>query len=581
MVTAEIMSLVTACRSFPDPPQPEITREHILLAIETIFEGQTDIGVIEGPEGIGKTILLSQFARRHPHNTFSLFIRPTGWWAYDPDHVRFDLCNQFSWALNQEEIRESTEVDDSYFRRASYHLARRAASRKERFYFVIDGLDQIPPEHAQFRRVILDMLPLGQKSFRFILSGDLSVLSADIPRGLEIKPQALSPFALDDTVKYFAGFDVDRQLIEEMYRTCKGNPGFLGSIRRLLQSGIDANTVADEMHRKLPRLFELEWAVVNSLDESHKLLLALLAHDPREHSATGLSTLLGQDVLQIRDFFRSLSFIALDVEKDSVRFISEPFRKFAAEQLKLLKQPANDLLINHLLQTPDSDDAIMYLPGYLQQSERLGEILSYLSPQFFTEMLERSQSLSVVQQRAELGVNAARQLGKDPDLMRFSLQQSVLAELDEVTLWRSEIAARMALNDRVSAVALAQGAVVRENRLHLLAIIARIETQDGSAPSPELVDNIRHLYQQLDPAVLGGKALEIATELIHSVPDLAIELVEKATSAGELDYAFALLAVVSTGNLREAESSEGLSEQLRSRIKDPKVLRLSTEASLV
>ena len=74
MSEVEVMDLTVVCRSFPVSPHPEIHREHFLDTIDKIFEGDTILVVVEGVDGIGKTTLLAQYAKRHPNHALSLFI---------------------------------------------------------------------------------------------------------------------------------------------------------------------------------------------------------------------------------------------------------------------------------------------------------------------------------------------------------------------------------------------------------------------------------------------------------------------------------------------------------------------------
>jgi hypothetical protein len=75
-------------------------------------------------------------------------------------------------------------------------------------------------------------------------------------------------------------------------------------------------------------------------------------------------------------------------------------------------------------------------------------------------MLEFSQSPSPVQQKTDLGLSTALELRRDGDLMRFGLQQAAMAEIGGAEVWRSEIEARMALNDYDSALTLAQSTIL-------------------------------------------------------------------------------------------------------------------------
>jgi hypothetical protein len=125
---------------------------------------------------------------------------------------------------------------------------------------------------------------------------------------------------------------------------------------------------------------------------------------------------------------------------------------------------------------------------------------------FADEPLERHQSLVPLQQMASLGVEAAQQLERDGDLTRFSLQKAVMIEVGKAVIWRSEVAAYMALDDYTAALALAQGTSLKEDRLHLLAVIVKAKRKQGLAAEPELVEQIHQLYQQIDHATLGEHA---------------------------------------------------------------------------
>jgi ATP/maltotriose-dependent transcriptional regulator MalT len=72
----EVMDLTTVCHSFPRLPERMISRDNIIDVLERMFDGGIELVSVEGEDGLGKTTLLAQFAKCHPHNTFSVFIRP-------------------------------------------------------------------------------------------------------------------------------------------------------------------------------------------------------------------------------------------------------------------------------------------------------------------------------------------------------------------------------------------------------------------------------------------------------------------------------------------------------------------------
>ena len=168
MSKTEVMDLTTVCQSFPRLVHPQIERDNILDTIDMMFAGEAQVIVVEGPEGIGKTTLLAQFARRHPKNAISLFIKPTSHWAYDPGILKRDLCNQIHWILHQEELRPSEIITDDMF---NYYIGALLFKARWGIYFVVDGLHEIPQENEQVCEIILDMLPWGMPGCRFLFAG--------------------------------------------------------------------------------------------------------------------------------------------------------------------------------------------------------------------------------------------------------------------------------------------------------------------------------------------------------------------------------------------------------------------------
>jgi len=131
---------------------------------------------------------------------------------------------------------------------------------------------------------------------------------------------------------------------------------------------------------------------------------------------------------------------------------------------------------------------------------------------------------------------------------------------------------------------LAQGATRLEDRLHLLAAVARTRREQGLPIGPELEEQISELHRTVDYASLGTRAESIAGDLAHTNIELAIEAVDKATQASkdenELDWSLAKLAIQASIPQTSAVSRPGLRD-ITARIKDPLARRLSTEATLV
>jgi hypothetical protein len=578
----EIMDLTKISQNFPEYKNDEIERENFLNTITTAYEGDNNVIVLETKEGIGKTTLLAQFVRRNPTTAISLFTRPSSAYAYDPGVIRLDLCNQIHWILFQTEVKNPEVVDSAYMNNRLFELHRRAKRRRETIYFVIDGLDEIPAENEFILKSILDMLPIGLPGFTFLFSAQDGILSKTLSeRKIKVKPLTLSGFSFDEASKYLKELNLNVDQLREIYHISKTSPGDLSNIKRIIQSGFSI----DDLPQKLPEFFKIEWSKIDMENQDVIKLLAVTAHDQKEHSISELSDILQIDQKKIESMIEGISFIEVDPNKGLVKYVSLTYKKSVSQELKNYKEVANDLLIDYFLRDPSSEQSLQYLPGYLNKANRLGEIINYLSPSNFSSLINYSKSLSIVLQKADLGVDVSKLLKRDGDLMRFTINKSTIAENEGTKVWYSEVKARMALNDYDSAIALSQGTLLHEDRLHLLCIISRIQREKEMYIDPALNEQIQYLYDKVDPVTLGKRATEIATELIYSHPDLAIDLIEKSTKSEEngkaIDLAFATLSVAALKANTESSHLDVTIESIKSKIKNPEAKRFLNAASLL
>ena len=580
----QIMDLVTISNNFPEIKEQEISRDNIINTIETIYQKDYKIILLEGNEGIGKTTLCAQFARKYPNNAFSLFIQPTSQYLYDPDFLIFDLCNQVSWIVEKKIIHTVEDANIKVLRNNIYILSRIAKANKEKYYFIIDGLDEIPDESNQCKEIILDLLPFGMSNFYFLLTSQLSSVLGlyleDNRKGKLTKTLPLTGFTLDETKKYLKDLNLDSSSIEEIHHTSRGIPGTLASIRRILQSGISLNDF--ELTDEIADYFEIEWRKTNDEDKNEKELLAILAHDRSSCRLEDLVEFMGIDEEQIIDICNNLDFLV--VEKGTVSFISESFRKFAVKKLLHMKDEIINKQIMRMLEKPTSDRSLRFLPSYLEMAQRYEDILAITSDDFLKNAIGITQSLCPIKKNIDIAIRAASGIMRYGDLLKFSLEKSMISQLDFTDVLSSEIEAQMSLGNHDLAIQLANGCYLKEDRLHMLAIIAKIIKQDGSIPE-SLVEQIKNIYSQIDIKNLGRKAMDIATDLIHSCPNLALELVEKSICENNetvsLDLAFTKLSLAAIESSRDYKFTEDFLDRISPHIKNPDIKKFFQGASIL
>lgn len=71
----------------------EIAMDLYLNQIYSAFNASRTTIFIEGPSGTGKTVVLSQFSRMYPNQTFSFFIGED-YWTSNPEAFLTDMCEQ-------------------------------------------------------------------------------------------------------------------------------------------------------------------------------------------------------------------------------------------------------------------------------------------------------------------------------------------------------------------------------------------------------------------------------------------------------------------------------------------------------
>jgi hypothetical protein len=575
----EIMDTTKLCRYFPPIPQPEIIRESFLDTIKRLFTDYSVV-VVEGEEGIGKTTLLAQFARENPECAISVFIKPITRSSYDPDQIRLDLLNQVNWILTKREIENLEEIDPKEaWGKKKWELQRHARNHRRTYYFIIDGLTEIPEEDISYQDMILDLLPFESGDiFKFLISGDENKLSPKLKKALEkinYKTFPLPGLALEEANQLLADFELERDNIKRLYQINK-MPGFFASIRRILSSGLTIEEIMDDLPKNCPEAFEFEWKKVDTSNKDLLNLLAVLAFSRVDLTVQEIAEIVGIESDKIVDMVSSLGFLVLSEDASRINYVNDHFRKFASAQLSRIKDTVESKIIEFLSNKPEDPRALTSLPLLYSQTGKYNELLVFLPPSNLVKVLDASQSLIQLSEVAKHGALAAQKLNKDGDFVGYALNTSVFLQMLQSDVLESEINALIALRDVQSAIALVERAPSREERFFLLSVLANAK-QRHQLDIPGIEDQIKGLYAHIDVAKLGDRAIDIAANLIHVLPNLAFEIVEKAADSEDdenaLDIAFLKLTLKASKTQGETFSSSDLMDKIQNRIKDPELRR--------
>src|ERR1700722_9747443 len=135
-----VVDLPSLSANFPLTSSPEVFRDNVVQTLKTLLQDGIYSVTIEGREGIGKTTVLSHFARRNSTTAISIFISSANRLSRDIDLIRNDLANQVYWAATGNTLDRSSftpELLKAYYA----DLQHKAKQRKSPFYFIVDGVD--------------------------------------------------------------------------------------------------------------------------------------------------------------------------------------------------------------------------------------------------------------------------------------------------------------------------------------------------------------------------------------------------------------------------------------------------------
>jgi hypothetical protein len=139
--------------------------------------------------------------------------------------------------------------------------------------------------------------------------------------------------------------------------------------------------------------------------------------------------------------------------------------------------------------------------------------------------------------------------------------------------------ARLSVDDKSSAIALAQTSVLKKQRLQLLAVVARFYKERGLSAETEILDAITSLCGQVTATELDSDLVDTAADIMFTKPELALRLIsqstEEKTNDNSGDWALVQLSAIASRIPGEGDVSNPGAD-IRSKIRDPRTRNLST-----
>lgn len=477
--------------------------------------------------------------------TFSLFLSPASRLSYSLDYIKVKIAEQLKIFL------DGTPFDKGAIDEAEYSTLinkTRARFRGKTAYFVVDGLNHIPFEDETYIDTILNSaLPVGMDGFRFLISGPQSRFIPHINK-IGSKPYQLKRFTATETEELFKENNLSDSELDDLKQLCRGNPGRLSAIKRQLKSGSNIHEILETNPEKYLDFIALDFKNLEHLDEEKTKIVATITFSKQLVGLTEIAEITNSTIEHVSDVVSHCSFIEIKSDSNIV-FISNAHRKLAETRLKSYQSAINDLQIEHLKKSPSSDTTLLFLANYLQQTNSNQELVELISNEHYYNLLDSTQSLVQLKNRAEIGLTSAHELKNAMFTFQFSLQKSLFIDLSKSSASKSEINALVAIGKTQNAMMLVEGAVTKLSKLSLLSAYASGLKKKNKNIDSFLLEQITVLAKSVNFSEEGETGLQISEDLLYIDVNLAADALEKCLSNNDIkhrDIALSRLSIIAS-----------------------------------
>lgn len=505
-----------------------LNRDNYLSQIEDIFSNDTKILFIEGEEDSGKTTLCAQFAKRNVENTISVFFNPLDTLDYKIEFFYSNIVAQIRNILKEEPIQYELEkyISIEEYQRYIFQLRKILKKGINKIYLIIDGIEEKVKDDKEFIRNLFDIVPFGQDIFRIIICGSQNDFTKACPKlkREELKSINLTGFSSTEIINYLG---ISENIDKDLFKITKGFPGRLNTLKRLIEND---NYSLDKITKTTNYRIWLE-IDCESIDLNipiNNKIFSLLSLSDNSYSIDEISIICSLAVEETERLIRECSI--LEIKDRTISFVSNAHKKYFANLLRGNKQKIEELRIMYLANIDTINSKYELTKLYAEKKDWL-KIIEIIDEKYLKNILESTGTLQRVNESLELGVQASKEMDKYVEMWRYSIQGSIVNELDNYLFWESEIKARISIHDFIGAISLAESAVLKVDRLRLLALIARKQKEHNNLVDEDLIRLIQELYKIADLTSVGDKIYDIVEDLIYAIPNLAIEMIEKSSGS--------------------------------------------------
>ncbi|MEI3337933.1 MAG: ATP-binding protein [Clostridium sp.] len=549
-----------------------ILRDNYIYKMKQNLDENCEVILLKGVFGIGKTTLMKQFMEQNKEQSIGLFFK-NNFNINDFDIIEFDLANQINIIIHSKEL-EDNEFNDKILRDNRRTLINFSRRKNNRYYFLIDGLEEIEDNREIIER-LKEILPLRYINMRFIISSDINI--EETFKEYKCSQIELPGFNYLETREYLSNIEIEDKNIKKLQEDFGGNPRKLQKIKNMIEKGIKIEEILSLKMKEWEEFYEVEWKDIKFDNEAEKKIIYLLATNSNLNTITYLSEIFSIDDFKIKNILKKFSFIHINTNQE-VNFNETLFAKYIEKKLTDLKDKVTEDIIKYLTERPQQNVSLSLLPDLYSLNNNYDELVEYLNVENIMLMREKTKTSYIAEKNIDLAIKATIKKNSYEQLMKLSIQKSTLLEYQKADILYSQINALVSMGEFSKAISLTNNIIEKEKRLHLLSAISRKYFEINGYVDENLKDDIKLLYKDISKSIKGDEAIKIASDLIFTLPNLAIELIEQREDMAKedkLDYAFAKLSLEAFENKKINESNPELDIQLDEKIQNSTIKNLT------
>lgn len=535
-----------------------INRKDYTFSIKQHFNDYK-IVFLEGDIDSGKTNLCQEFSFENSKNAISVFFNPLNKIDYNFDFFLTNVIGQLMAYLELEVDNLVLDENLGFENLQRLLIKARRKAKKDKLYFIIDGLEENFQENTSLLKKIIEVLPLGDENINLLITANQREFLKKNDNLDKLNTKSISVLGISDkqVIEYFA-FDniaLSNDEVIQLIKITNGFPGRLKVCKKLCES----MSVSEIIENEFKKIIELECKKINLEDTNVNVLLSILSLKDYTLGITDFCKILSFDEETFINLVQDMS--VLEIQEDSIFFQSVNYKNYFKNKLRANSKKVDDLLIS-FYSSSDTINSKLKLSELYAENKQWGNLLTMIDETFIANAISTTGSLKKVNDSIELAHMASLESKNASDLLKYSIQGSIINDFENTDILEAEIQARLAIDDLQGAINLAESTLLRLNRLKLLSLIARKEKEQNKNIDEDLINVIITLYKTVDFTEAGEKIYDIVANLMYVLPHLALDIIENSSSKSEEnDINEWIIAKLSVASIRSENNSSKEAKQ--------------------